>query len=249
MAKLKLEDIREDFVNEGWQLLSTTYVNLDGELEAKCPEGHLNYVSYKKWRAKRACAVCLENNVIHIAKTNIPPKEQGVKRVLALDMATRDTGWSVYDDKELVDYGVFGVGGDDAITRMSMVRQWLLGVIDAWKPDTIAIEDIQLQEYYNPATRQKTQNVTLYKTLAQLQGAILVTLIDKKVDYVVVHVATWRSFCGITAKRRDDQKKAAQVKVNQWYGVSVTDDVAEAICMGKFLAEKYIKNNSMMSWE
>ena len=83
MAKLKLEDIRHDFINEGWELLSTTYVNLDGELESKCPEGHLNYISYKKWRVKRVCATCLQNNVVHIAKTNIPPKERGVVRVLA----------------------------------------------------------------------------------------------------------------------------------------------------------------------
>ena len=56
MAKLKIEDIKEDFLSEGWELLSTVYINLDGELEAKCPEGHLNYVSYKKWRNKRVCS-------------------------------------------------------------------------------------------------------------------------------------------------------------------------------------------------
>ena len=249
MAKLKLEDIRHDFINEGWELLSTTYVNLDGELESKCPEGHLNYVSYKKWRTKRTCATCLQNNVVHIAKTNVPPKERGVVRVLALDAATKDTGWAIFDDKVLVDFGVFRVGSDDTIARIAMVRQWLLGVIEAWKPDKIALEDIQLQSYYNPNTRKDTQNVTLFKTLAQLQGAILITLHEKKVECIVVHVSTWRSYCGITAKKRDDQKRSAQIKVNQWYGINVNNDVAEAICMGKYLVEKYIKNNSMMSWE
>lgn len=249
MAKLKLEDIREDFLNEGWQLLSTVYVNLDGELEAKCPEGHLNYISYKKWRTRRVCATCLENNVIHIAKTNIPPKEPGVIRVLALDAATKDTGWAIFDDKILVDFGVFRVDGDDSVARIATVRQWLLGVIEAWEPDKIGSEDIQLQSFYNTRTRSQTQNVTLYKTLAHLQGVVMVTLYEKKVEHFVVHVSTWRSYCGITAKKRDDQKRAAQMKVSEWYGVQVNNDVAEAICLGKYLAEKHIKNNSMMSWE
>ena len=123
-----------------------------------------------------------------------------------LDAATKDTGWAVFDDKVLVDFGVFRVGSDDTVARIAMVRQWLLGVIDAWKPDKIAVEDIQLQSFYNPKTKQQNQNVTLFKTLALLQGVILVTLYEKKIEYVVVHVATWRSYCGIVAKKRDDQK-------------------------------------------
>lgn len=78
---------------------------------------------------------------------------------------------------------------------------------------------------------------------------MLVTLLEKKVDHAVIHVSTWRSYCGITARKRDDQKRQAQLKVQEWYGVSVNNDVAEAICMGKYVAEKHIKNNSLMSWE
>ena len=65
----------------------------------------------------------------------------------------------------------------------------------------------------------------------------------------VVHVATWRSYCGISAKKRDEQKKMAQAKVRQWYAVDVSDDIAEAICIGKYLAEKYMRNNTIISWE
>ena len=249
MAKLKIDDVRQDFINEGWELLSTVYVNLNGELEAKCPEGHLNYVPYKKWRARKACNICLENNVVHIGKANIPPKAPGVVRVLALDDATKDTGWALYDNEQLVDFGVARMGGDDTIARIALLRQWVLGVIDSWKPDKIAIEDIQLQSYYNAKTNKSSQNVVLFKTLAHLQGALLVTFYEKKVDYIIVHVATWRSYCGITAKTRDDQKKMAQMKVQTWYGVKVDNDVAEAICIGKYLAEKYIKNNTTVNWE
>lgn len=107
----------------------------------------------------------------------------------------------------LVDFGVFRADDNDAIARIAIVRQWTLGVIEAWKPDLIALEDIQLQSFYNPHTRQQSQNVTLFKTLAHLQGAMLVTLLEKKVDHAVIHVSTWRSYCGITARKRDDQKR------------------------------------------
>lgn len=249
MARLKIEDIRNDFINEGWQLLSTVYVNLDGELEAKCPEGHLNYVSYKKWRTRRTCAVCLENRVVHVPKINIPPKEEGTTRVLALDAATKDTGWAIYDDTELIEFGVLRIDGDDPIARIALVRQWLLGAIEAWKPDLVGIEDIQLQSFYSPQTKRQEYNVVLYKTLAHLQGALLLTLYENKVEYTIVHVSTWRSYSKITARKRDDQKRAAQLRVNEWYGIQANNDVAEAICLGKYLATKYIKNNSMLSWE
>lgn len=41
----------------------------------------------------------------------------------------------------------------------------------------------------------------------------------------------------------------AQLKVHEWYGVSVNNDVAEAICIGKYMAEKFMKNNVIISWE
>ena len=42
-------------------------------------------------------------------------------------------------------------------------------------------------------------------------------------------------------KQEMTKKKMAQMKVQTWYGVKVDNDVAEAICIGKYLAEKYIK--------
>lgn len=249
MAKLKIGDVRQEYIDEGWTLLTTEYVNLETEMESKCPEGHLNFISHKKWRARKVCSTCLENNVVHVNKSNIGPKEPGVVRILALDAATKDTGWSVFDNNQLVDYGIMRIGLDDPIARMALLRQWLVGAVDSWKPDRVAIEDIQLQSFYNEKTHAQSQNVVLYKTLAQLQGTILVALHEKKVEQSVIHVATWRSYCGITAKKRDDQKRMAQLKVHEWYGVSVNNDVAEAICIGKYMAEKFMKNNVIISWE
>ena len=138
MAKLKIGDVRQEYIDEGWTLLTTEYVNLETEMESKCPEGHLNFISHKKWRARKVCSTCLENNVVHVNKSNIGPKEPGVVRILALDAATKDTGWSVFDNNQLVDYGIMRIGLDDPIARMALLRQWLVGAVDSWKPDRVA---------------------------------------------------------------------------------------------------------------
>lgn len=248
MARLKIDDIRQQFESEGWELLSTEYKNLDTPLEAKCPEGHRNSVPFKKWRARRNCSVCIEKGDIAAPVKDVPKKKSGVIRVLALDDATDTTGWALFDDEELVGYGAIRMGHDNAIARIAALRQWLLSALDLWKPDKVAIEDIQLQTYYNQKSKKMEGNVKLYKTLAHLQGVLLTTLWEQKIDNVVVHVSTWRSHCGITARSRDDQKRAAQLKVSEWYTLNLSHDVAEAICMGKYVSEKYIRNNSIISW-
>ena len=47
MAKLKIEDIRNDLESKNWKLISTEYKNLDTELEMECPEGHRVFKNYK----------------------------------------------------------------------------------------------------------------------------------------------------------------------------------------------------------
>ena len=73
-------------------------------------------------------------------------KKKGVIRVLALDDATSTTGWSVFDDNNLVSYGKVVMNNQDVIKRISGMRQWLLSAIRNWKPDVVGIEDIQLQK-------------------------------------------------------------------------------------------------------
>ena len=84
-------------------------------------------------------------------------------RVLALDQATNVSGWSIYDNKELIAYGKVEFTQTNTIERISKVRQWLINMIENWKPDKIALEDIQLQKFTNKYGRE---NVT--ETLKKL---------------------------------------------------------------------------------
>ena len=130
----------------------------------------------------------------------------------------------------------------NTIERIVGVRQWLISMITNWNPDIVSIEDIQLQQ-------GRFENVKTFKVLAQLQGTLLSTLFEEKVESLVVPPATWRSTCGITARTRSDQKRQAQQKVLEWYDIKATQDEADAICIGYHTAIKHLKNNYMINWE
>ena len=247
MARLKYEDVKEEVESYGWFLISRDYKNLDTELELKCPEGHKVFTKLKKFRRNQFCPTCSEGSLL-VDISNPVKKIKGVARVLAIDDATSVSGWSVFDGEKLISYGNFQVDKENPIERISIIKQWLLNMLVKWNPDKIGIEDIQLQQFKG---KDGSNNfaVTTYKVLAHLQGVLLETLYSQNKEAVLVHSQTWKAYCEITAKNRTDQKRSAQRKVKEWYGFNVSQDEADAICMGKYLSEKYLRNNEMISWE
>ena len=45
-----------------------------------------------------------------------------------------------------------------------------------------------------------------------------------------------------------DQKRAAQLLVKEKYDKNVTQDEADAICIGLYMVEKHMKNNEMIDF-
>ena len=116
-SKFKYEDIKADVESKGWTLESDTYVNLRTDLELKCPEGHLNFVSYEKWRrGTYECPTCKENTLFKV--DNIPVKKTGF-RILAFDQASITSGWSVYDGDNLISYGKWSSNGSHSTERIA----------------------------------------------------------------------------------------------------------------------------------
>lgn len=247
MSKIKYEDIKDATSFHGWELISKEYINLKTEMEFKCPQGHIVNSTWKKVRENFSCHICQQAEENYGA-VEIKPKSKGVTRIIALDQATNISGWSVYDNKELVAYGKIEFTQMDTIERISKLRQWLVNMIENWKPDRIGLEDIQLQKFANKYGKE-AEAVTTYKVLAQLQGTLAVSAFEKGISSIIVHTATWRSYCGISAKSRNDQKRAAQLFVLKKFGKNVTQDEADAICIGLYIAEKYLRNNEMIDFD
>ena len=244
MAKIRLEDIENELNAEGWVVISTEYTNLDTEMTFECPKGHRVFMPWKKLRGKHECPTCKQKQEFEQI-TTVHPKPKGVKRTLALDQASKVTGYAIFDDTKLIKYGTFTTTAADDIERFAMVRAWLLSMISSWRPDYIGIEGIQFQE---EGSGQK-MGVTVFQTLARLQGILMMACHDEKVPFEICPTNTWRHSCGVKGKTRTDKKRSTQLLVEQWYGIKVSEDEADAIGIGRHLVTFIQKNTEMTNWE
>ena len=243
MARIKIEDIRAELIQDNWKVISEEYVNLDTEMIFECSEGHKVYAPWKKIRQKRECPICQQNSY-KVKDLKIVPKTKGQKRILALDQATKITGWAIFDGKELIKYGKFEVDGEE-IERDHKIREWLISMINSWKPDIIGIEGIQLQE----KSEERKMGVTVFETLARLQGILMITAYELDVLFRICPTNTWRSHCGVKGKTRSDKKRSMQLLAKQWYDITLVDDEADAIGIGKYVSDTAGREVRMMNWE
>ena len=116
-------------------------------------------------------------------------------------------------------------------------------MIENWQPDCIALEGIQFQE---ESSGQK-MSVTVFQALARLQGILMETCFDRKIKYVVCPTNTWRHHCGVKGRTRADKKRSMQLLAKKWYDITVSDDEADAIGIGKYAAS--LGSVKMISWE
>lgn len=229
MAKLSAQEITDIIESKGFTCSNVNeYVNMDTIMHLQCTHGHHIDASIKTVRnANFKCPYCVGDESISDKISNIvPPIKQGY-RVIAIDNATNNAGLSIFDDGKLVFYHLFQFEGD-AIGRILKNRKLFVDmIIKQWKPDLVVLEDIQLQH----------GNVTTYKTLAMLLGNILVAAREYGIHTETVLSSVWRSHFLMSNKNRTEQKQTAVKKVKDMYNITVSDDIAEAILLGKYAVD------------
>lgn len=251
MARIKIEDLQGHLEPLGWKVISTHYQNLDSEMVFKCPEGHSVYSTWKKIRNKTECPIC-KKNIYKEQEQKIIPKKKNKKRVLALDQATHITGYSIYDGNELVKFGIFETQRDDEIQRDNELKNWFINMVNTWRPDHIGLEDIQLQNFGGTNSEFSVKNgvgIQTYKILAHLQGILMETCYELNLTYTICPPGTWRAHCKVKGKSKSDKKKSMQLNVKEWFDISVTNDEADAIGIGKYVADSYNPKPTIMNWE
>jgi Holliday junction resolvasome RuvABC endonuclease subunit len=146
-------------------------------------------------------------------------------RVLALDQASRTSGWAVFDDGKLVTYGKFTADQADVGDRLHFIRRKVSELIGDYDIDEVVFEDIQLQG-------NVANNVATFKALAEVFRVLYELFVMLKMPRTAVLSTVWKSTLGIKGKDRTAQKKAAQAWVEKTYGVKPTQDECDAICIG-----------------
>ena len=239
MARISIDEIQQVVSTDGWKLISDTYKNLDTNLEFQCAAGHTVLAPYKKIRDSRVCPICmrerLKSKEFHNTK-----KKKDEYRILAVDQATHVSGYAVFSNKDLIDYGTFKTTVEDQIERCIQVKQWMISLIDQYEIDFVGLEGIQYQT---------AAGVTTFEALARLQGILAATCVEEKIKYKIVNTNTWRDHCGVKGKTRPDKKRSMQRLVNEWFGINVKDDIADAIGIGKYFCDLQTPKVEIIDWE
>lgn len=150
--------------------------------------------------------------------------------VLCLDQSSRTSGYSVWQThpRKLLAHGTFSYTDGDLGVRLEKIRQRVTKLITDYKIDRLYLEDIQLQGNI-------TTGVTTYKILAEVIGVLRELAVELHIPCELVHSQSWKSTCGIKGRDRATQKKNAQLHVQNLYGVSVSEDEADSICIGEHI--------------
>lgn len=159
---------------------------------------------------------------------------------IAFDQSSNDTGFSVYRDTKLIEYGKFKTKGFEFFDKVIETQEFMYSVIERYyqegKKIKIALEDIQFQQ---------RAGVDTFKRLAQLQGVLMVSIMRnfEAAEIEFIYASSWKSSTGVTGRDRTAQKRNAQAKVKELHEIDVTQDEADAILMGRHISHKE------MNWE
>lgn len=159
--------------------------------------------------------------------------------ILALDQASRTSGYSIFCDDKLIDSGTFTFTSDDMAKRLVGIRNKVNELIDKYCIEKLILEDIQLQNNVG-------SNVATYKALAEVIGVITELAAERKLPYELVYSSTWKSELKIKGRTRPEQKRNAQIYVFENFGINVSQDESDAICIGSYYTQK---NKSAFSWD
>lgn len=150
-----------------------------------------------------------------------------MRRTMALDQASRTTGWAIYDNKNLVTSGHFSIPANKTMQqRLISFVNHLSELIEKYNVEKIYYEGIQYQN-----------NIETYKKLAYIQAMIIYTTTIDNIPILELSPSHWRSIIkdknGIKFGRsRIEQKQKAQEFVKEFFDKEVTEDEADAICLG-----------------
>ena len=164
-----------------------------------------------------------------------------MSKLLALDQSSRITGYAVFENAKLIDYGKFSVNDDDIGIRLLKIRQNVHSLIEKYDINEIVLEDIQLQS-------NVSNNVQTFKTLAEVFGVIyeLATELDLRKDAVLA--SSWKSTLQVKGRTRPEQKRNAQAVVEKTFNIKPTQDECDAICIGLHHILKPVKQAESFDW-
>lgn len=159
-------------------------------------------------------------------------------KIMGIDASTKSTGISLFIDGKLVKYQLIKSSQKDVYDRIEEIQYSIEKFVKENKPDWIFIEDVPLAS---------TVNRLVAEHLLILQGTIFSIAIRYGCKFKSMQPSNWRKLSGVkpNGRKREDQKKAAILLVNELYGFDFKwidkkydekngdSDICESILIGK----------------
>ena len=150
-------------------------------------------------------------------------------RYLSIDNALAVSGWAIFEDKQLIDHGVFKTSATDSLgKRLSDISCKVCNLIEDNDINFIFFEDCQ---------QQSNRNVQTFHKLSMVKGIIMFTCFQETKECECLSPSSWRSvlkdkFNFKFGRARAEQKKKAKEFVREHFNIEATEDECDAICLG-----------------
>ena len=133
--------------------------------------------------------------------------------VVGLDLSTTSTGFSVYQDGELINHGRFRSDKKNAFDRIDEIYHMVGDLFKAYDIDVVFVVDVPLSS---------AMNKRICELLLLLQGTIYSHCINNDCAFYQMEPSEWRRLAGVKPEkpRREFQKKAAIELVNELHGLN-----------------------------
>ena len=151
-------------------------------------------------------------------------------KILALDLSTKSSGWAIFQDGILIDYGCISSTSTDLMKRINIMLDGIKEILQKHND----IEKIYAEEV---RPENGMQNIKTHRALMWLLGVIALEIynFNKKIELELVYPSSWRAAIGIKTGRgikRTSLKEKDMQFVKENYNLDVNDDIADAICIG-----------------
>lgn len=154
--------------------------------------------------------------------------------LISLDESTVSTGYAIFKNKELIDYGVITQKSKNVLERVDNIMNEIDNLIQKYKPNDMVIENIQI-----------TMSAPTAKALMGLQFMIELLAFQKDIKCTSIRTAHWRKVMGFSNSSKLNRKEKKQETLdyvkNKYNITENIDDIADAISIG----ECFIKENEI----
>ena len=157
-------------------------------------------------------------------------------KLLCLDSSSNKTGIAYFLNGQYKDHCLLDCSKQKNMDmRFEDMSKELWKTLDKYKPDIVYIEETVV-----------LRNAQTQRFLTRLQGVVYAWCMNHNCEFNTIRPTSWRAAIGIKQNKnikRDQLKEQAIQYIFDKYGINVTDDEAESICIGDAVLKMFGDTN------